>query len=261
MSKSCELSLMQRSLFQQGYQNFSAAELKQLEWGLRFTPAACSTLTAIGLYFQLPYLLLMVGTLGIWAFFFPAAHPMDLIYNHAVRHLFGASALPENPLQRRLACLSAGVMNFMTAGFFLAGWPLAALVTGGLLLILQAIVITTHFCTLSWMYEGVMRLLGKWKMPIQMKEAKTLLDHGAILVDVRSPLEYAEGSIKGAINMPLEELDKNIKTFGEQPVLLFCRSGFRSHIALEKLKSLGIKENVFNLGAFSRAESIVLAPA
>lgn len=43
MSSQPSMSFQQRSLFQQGYQRFTPAELKQLEWGLRFMPAACST--------------------------------------------------------------------------------------------------------------------------------------------------------------------------------------------------------------------------
>lgn len=254
MDKSCDLSFTQRGLFQQGYQTFTPRELKQLEWGLRFTPAVCSLLTLYGLYNQLPYLLFAVGILGIWAFFFPAAHPMDLIYNRGVRHLFGAMALPKNPLQRRLACLSAGAMNFITAIFFLVGMPLAAFVTGGILLFLQAIVITTHFCTLSWMYEGAMRLAGKWHTPLDLSQAQVLLDNGATLVDVRTPLEFAEGSLEGAINLPLEDLEYNLDKFGNYPALLFCRSGFRSHIALEKLKAMGIRHNVYNIGAFKQAQ-------
>jgi len=256
MNQNCELNFMQRSLFQQGYQRFSARELKELEWGLRFTPAVCSLITLYGLVNQMPYLLLLVAGLGVWAFFFPAAHPMDLLYNKGVRHLFGAVALPENPLQRRLACLSAGILNIMAASFFLAGMPLVALVTGGALLVLQAIVIATHFCTLSWMYEGVMRLFGKWRVPLPLARAQALLDEGAMLVDVRTPLEFSAGTIAGAINVPLEELDRHLKVFGKQPVLLFCRSGFRSHIALEKLHSLGIQSNIYNIGALDRAKTL-----
>jgi len=52
MSKECNLSFQQRSLFQQGFQRYNPAELKQLEWGLRFTPAICSLIAAYGLYTQ-----------------------------------------------------------------------------------------------------------------------------------------------------------------------------------------------------------------
>lgn len=258
MARQCDLSFQQKSLFQQGYQRFTPAELKQLEWGLRFTPTVCSLITLAGLILQQPAVLLGVAALGMWAFFFPAGHPMDLIYNHGVRHLFGAVKLPENPLQRRLACLSAGILNVIAAGLFLAGLPLAALVVGGMLLVLQAVVIFSHFCTLSWMYEGVMRLLGKWHKPLTTEQARELVGQGARLVDVRSPNEFAKGSLEGAVNMPLEELHEFVDALKEGVCLLFCNSGTRSHIATEKLKAEGI-DTVHNLGAYQQAQRLAAA--
>jgi len=256
MSTTCDLTFQQKSLFQQGYQQYSAQELKQLEWGLRFTPAVCSAITAYGLYFQQPYVLFFVGFLGMWAFFFPAGHPMDFLYNRVVRHIFGAIKLPENPFQRRLACFAAGIMNTTSAVLFLAGFPLSAISVGVVLLVLQAIVITTHFCTLSWMYEGLMRALGKWKVPVDMDKAKTMIDNGAMVVDVRSQNEFADESIECTINLPLENLDENTDKFEGQTALLFCNSGTRAHIAVEKLKQHGV-ESVFNLGGFTRARDVM----
>jgi rhodanese-related sulfurtransferase len=250
------LSFQQKSLFQQGYQHYSAQELKQLEWGLRFTPAVCSAITAYGLYTQQPYVLLFVGILGMWAFFFPAGHPMDLIYNRLVRHVFNAIELPENPFQRRLACFAAGIMNMSAAILFFTGFPVIAIAVGVVLLILQAIVITTHFCTLSWMYEGVMRMLGKWKTPVGLNDAKSMIENGAMVVDVRSQTEFASECIEHTVNLPLEDLDDNTDKFKGQTALVFCSSGTRSHIAMEKLKQYGV-ENVFNLGSFARAKELL----
>jgi len=260
MAKECSMSFQQRSLFQQGFQRFSPEELKQLEWGLRFTPAACSLIAAYGLYVQQPYILFAVAALGIWAFFFPAAHPMDLIYNHMVRPLFGAVKLPENPLQRRLACLSAGLMNIAAGTLFIFDMPIVATVVGVSLLFLQAIVIFTHFCTLSWMYEGVMRLAGKWQKPIEISQAQSFLSNGAKLIDVRSQNEFAKDSLVGAINLPLEDLEHLVDEFKQGICLLFCNSGTRSHIASEKLKGHGVND-IYNLGDLTRAKEIVAANA
>ncbi|MDP5052491.1 MAG: DUF4395 family protein, partial [Congregibacter sp.] len=125
-----KMSFQQKGLFQQGYQEYSPSQLKQLEWGLRFTPFVCSVITAYGLFTAQPAVLFAVSFLGIWAFLAPAAHPMDLLYNHAIRHLVGAVALPENPFQRRLACLAAGVMNCVAAVLFMLELPNAALGVG-----------------------------------------------------------------------------------------------------------------------------------
>jgi len=258
MAKECTMSFQQRSLFQQGFQKYTPNELKQLEWGLRFTPATCSLIAAYGLYAQQPAILFGVAVLGFLAFFFPSAHPMDLIYNYLVRPMFGAVKLPANPFQRRLACLSAGMMNIVAGILFLLQLPLAAIIVGVSLLVLQAIVIFTHFCTLSWMYEGLMRLLGKWQKPVDESEAQKLIKGGAKIVDVRSQNEYAKESLDGAVNLPLEDLEHLIDEFRQGVCLLFCNSGTRSHIASEKLKNNGVS-SVYNLGDFNRAKQILQA--
>jgi rhodanese-related sulfurtransferase len=256
MKASTELSFQQRSLFQQGYQTYSAAELKQLEWGLRFTPTACSLITLLGLWLQLPWLLLAVSALGIWAFFAPGAHPMDLIYNHGVRHLFGAVALPPNPLQRRLACLAAGVMNAAAALLFFLAMPVAAWIVGGLLLVLQVIVITTHFCTLSYLYEGIMRMLGRWHRALAEDDALRIYAAGATLVDVRGPEEFARDGVEGAVNVPLDAIEQHADELRQRgKLLLYCQSGMRSQIATEKLHAAGVAE-AYDLGARAKAARI-----
>ena len=256
MSSNCDLSFQQKNLFQQGFQTYTASELNQIKWGLRFTPAACTLITIYGLYIQSPLLLVVVAFLGMWAFFFPAGHPMDLLYNHLIRRFFNATKLPPNPFQRRLACLSAGLMNSIAAIFFVNEMPIAALITGGILVVLQIIVITTHFCTLSWMYEGLMRLLGFWSVPIDVDMAKEKLKNGALLIDVRGPDEFSKEHLNCATNLPLEEIDKHAEKLSQREVLIYCRSGARSQIATKKLNKLGL-DKVFDLGGLTRAKQIV----
>jgi len=256
MPPRCDLSFQQKNLFQQGFQSYTPQELKQIEWGLRFTPSACSLIALYGLITMNPYVLFGVAALGMWAFFAPAGHPMDLIYNYLIRKPFDAVKLPPNPFQRRLACFSAGIMNTIAGVFFLMGMPMAAFITGGLLLALQAIVIFTHFCTLSWMYEGAMRMLGKWNKPVEDGVARQLLEDGAMVVDVRGRDEFDAGHIYGVINIPLDELEQNAEQLKSCNVLFHCRSGARSQIATKKLKDMGLN-NVYDLGDFERAKTIV----
>ena len=55
------------------------------------------------------------------------------------------------------------------------------------------------------------------------------ISEGAFLVDVRSPGEFASGSVKGAINIPLDALPNQLaKIEGKQNIIVFCRSGNRS---------------------------------
>lgn len=253
MSKE-NLTFQQRSLVQQGYRDLDAKQLAQLDWGLRFTPVTCSLMTLVGLARQSYSLLFLVSLLGIWAFLAPAAHPMDLLYNHFVRHLFHAVKLPPNPFQRRLACLAAGVMNATAAALFLAGQPAVALLVGAVLLVLQMVVIATHFCALSWIYDLMVKALGTVENPIELSEARRLLQEGAILVDVREPNEFARGHLKGAINYPLTSLERHVGVLQGKVCLLYCASGMRSQRAAKKLKSLG--EVAHNLGGMSRCGTL-----
>jgi phage shock protein E len=89
--------------------------------------------------------------------------------------------------------------------------------------------------------------------------ARQHLANGAIVIDVRSPEEFASGNVRGAINIPLGELKDEIPgrvKDKNQVLLVHCLSGGRSGIAQQQLKGLGYP-NVFNLGSLARARSIV----
>jgi rhodanese-related sulfurtransferase len=181
---------------------------------------------------------------------------MDLFYNHVISPAFKTTPLPPNPLQRRLACLSAGVMNIISGVLFLTGYPTIALINGGILIFLQAIVIATHFCTLSWIYEWIMRALGKWNTPLELSQVQKLLDQGALLVDVRGKDEYDRGHLPNAVNLPLDTLQTQCEALKQKNILLYCASGMRSHIATELLRKNGV-EFAHDLGAMDRVKSIL----
>ena len=75
-------------------------------------------------------------------------------------------------------------------------------------------------------------------------EAKTLVDAGARLIDVRTPGEFSAGHIKGAVNIPLQEMDKRLSEFGPKDgvIVLYCRSGNRSGQAKTKLDQAGFTQ-------------------
>ena len=70
----------------------------------------------------------------------------------------------------------------------------------------------------------------------------------AVLIDVRTPDEYAAGHIEGAINVPIDTLAQNLaKIPADKPVIVYCASGHRAGMALSSLRILGYA----NVRAFS----------
>lgn len=64
-----------------------------------------------------------------------------------------------------------------------------------------------------------------------------------IIIDVREPFEYASGHAEGAINIPPTELMAGAKQLADVPkdteLILYCRTGSRSNVAIQILQQLG----------------------
>ena len=84
-------------------------------------------------------------------------------------------------------------------------------------------------------------------------EARALLDNppaGLILLDVRTPGEFAAGHIKGAVNMDALEpdfLQKAAQLPPDAPLLIYCRSGNRSSRIIERMEQNGSKNTIYHL--------------
>lgn len=90
---------------------------------------------------------------------------------------------------------------------------------------------------------------------VSMDDAIAMMEEesGYIILDVRTPEEFAEKHIPGAINIPNETIgtteipelpDK------DQLILVYCRSGNRSKQASEKLAALGYT-NIVEFGGIN----------
>lgn len=78
-----------------------------------------------------------------------------------------------------------------------------------------------------------------------------LLKAGAVIVDVRSRGEFASGARKGSINIPLDELARNVKKLDPgKPIVLCCASGARSAAAERMLRQQGFTQ-VVNAGSWA----------
>ena len=74
---------------------------------------------------------------------------------------------------------------------------------------------------------------------------------GALLViDIRDPKEYAAGTIKGALNIPMSELAQKIGSLpADRPIVFICSTGARSGEAYDTAKLLRSDLNVYFLDA------------
>ena len=75
---------------------------------------------------------------------------------------------------------------------------------------------------------------------------------GAILLDVRTPQEYAGGHIPESLNIPLQELHRAADVVNQKdtPLFVHCLSGGRSRQAEAVLKQIGYT-NVTNIGGIA----------
>lgn len=86
---------------------------------------------------------------------------------------------------------------------------------------------------------------------------KSIIDEGAYLVDVRTPSEFAEGHVKGSVNIPLDTIANNLQKFSNKKnIIVFCRSGNRSGQAKVILENNGVK-NVTNGGTWLDVKQFV----
>lgn len=73
-----------------------------------------------------------------------------------------------------------------------------------------------------------------------------------VWIDVRTPEEYQQGFLEGAINIPVQVIDQEIEkqvADVNAPIYVYCRSGNRSAKAAEILHQKGYK-HVINYGGY-----------
>jgi rhodanese-related sulfurtransferase len=74
---------------------------------------------------------------------------------------------------------------------------------------------------------------------------------GAFLLDVRTPGEYATGTIPGAVNIPLDSLRTSLEKLPrERTILVFCKVGLRGYIASRILSAHGFADCVNLSGGY-----------
>lgn len=115
-------------------------------------------------------------------------------------------------------------MKFFIDNIFLLG---LVLLSGGALLV-----------------PAVMRRGAK----VTLLEATQLMNQGkALVLDVRTPAEFATGHVRDAKNIALNDLAAKLAElakYKDKPVILVCQSGIRSTKAMTLLKKAGFSQVV-----------------
>lgn len=103
---------------------------------------------------------------------------------------------------------------------------------------------------LSWMEIGFLALFAFFAVRFVMgmmgrikpAEARAKIDAGGLLLDVRTPGEFAAGALPGAKNIPVGDLSSRLAELPKgRAVVVYCASGMRSAKAKSILKSAGFE--------------------
>ena len=91
--------------------------------------------------------------------------------------------------------------------------------------------------------EPIIKVMSKeaFKVAISSKTVQ--------LIDVRTPEEYIDGHIEGALNINVQDQNfaKQISKLDKtKPVYIYCRSGSRSQMAASEMKAMGF-ESIIDL--------------
>lgn len=100
------------------------------------------------------------------------------------------------------------------------------------------------------MFKKLIKKIYRHKENITIKEMLEILktNGNAVLLDVRSSQEYIEGHIRGSINIPVYDIEKQAKNKlnKDSIIIVYCSAGIRSKRAIQILEKLGY-ENLYNV--------------
>ncbi|MFK7987380.1 MAG: rhodanese-like domain-containing protein [Sandaracinaceae bacterium] len=96
----------------------------------------------------------------------------------------------------------------------------------------------------------ILRLVVAYRARVSSAEARRLVQDGALLIDVRTAHEVANGCLPRAKNIPVQSLAARIGELdASRPVVVYCASGIRSARAVGVLKKAGF--DAHDLGPLS----------
>lgn len=133
----------------QGFCGLDDKTCAQINYPLRLSPAICMLWAAVGTALASPTILWVLVPFAFLGAILPG-HPFDVLYNHGLRRLTGAPALPRYGARRRFACAMATAMIVVAAWGFQAGMPMLGYIVGGSLVAAAFVNVVTGFCIPSF---------------------------------------------------------------------------------------------------------------
>ena len=147
---------IRRWIEMQGVIGLDESALAEIGPWLRLAPAVCSALIAVATFLGLPIAFWVLMPLGLICAIF-GTHPVNLLYNLGLRHLFGTRRIPRSGAPMRFSCLLAALWLGSTGIAFLVGVPLLGYALGAALVVATGVAATTPICPGCLIYE---RLVG-----------------------------------------------------------------------------------------------------
>jgi uncharacterized membrane protein YdjX (TVP38/TMEM64 family)/rhodanese-related sulfurtransferase len=148
-------------------------------------------------------------------------------------------------------CMAPGALAYVWLGY--AGREAVA---GGEGMIQTVLIALALLAAVMFLPRLVSRLHGGQELSVQ--ELNQALAEGRVtLVDVRSPEEYAQGHVQGAVPVPLDELladPQRVAGAHEQPLALICRTDRRSAKAWRALHQAGVEDALVVVGGMEAWE-------
>lgn len=82
------------------------------------------------------------------------------------------------------------------------------------------------------------------------EQAHQMVAAGAVLLDVRTPAEFAAGHLDGSVNIPVQELAERIGELApKKTAVVYCKAGVRAAAAEQMLRAAGFTDvlNILNM--------------
>src|SRR5690625_4452861 len=164
------------------------------------------------------------------AMYYPGAHPISLkvIFNRESGKIYGAQAVGKVGVEKRIDVIATAISGNLTV-FELADIELS-----------YAPPYSSAKDPVNMAGYVAQNIVKDGIETVQWYEINSLVEDGGILIDVRGPKGFAQGSIDGSIHIPLNEIrDRLDEIPKDKQIYTTCRAGLDSYVAARILKGHG----------------------